>query len=248
MYYNPFSLEGKTILVTGASSGIGKAVAIECSKFGANVVITARNEERLKETHSSLDTFGNHSMIIAEVTEQEQVIHLVSECPVLDGVVLCAGVNDKTLVKNINQDKIDKMFKTNVFGPMLISKECVKQKKLKAGASIAMISSIAAGYATISNALYASSKGALESFIKVLALELAPRQIRVNAIRPGMVETPILSAYAMQDQLEGFKKDFPLGRFGKPEEIAYGVVYLLSDAAKWMTGSIFNIDGGITLR
>lgn len=248
MNYNPFLLNGKTILVTGASSGIGRATAIECSKMGANVVITARNEERLKETFTNLDTSGNHSMIIAEVTAQEDVVRLVSGCPILDGIVFCAGVNDKALVKNINQDKIDKMFKTNVFGPMLISKECIKQKKLNAGAGIVVISSIAADYATISNALYASSKGALESFVKVLALELAPRQIRVNAIRPGMVETPILDAYTMQEQLVEFKNEFPLGRFGKPEEIAYGVVYLLSDAAKWITGTIFNIDGGITLR
>jgi len=245
---NPFSLEGKNILVTGASSGIGRATAVVCSTFGAELVITARNEDRLKETCSMLDANRNYTMISADVMDTAEVTRMIAECPALDGIAVCAGVNDKALVKNINQERVDKMFRTNVFGPMFLSRELIRQKKLKAGASIVMISSIASDYAAVSNALYASSKGALESFVKVLALELAHRQIRVNAIRPGMIQTPILEAYSMQDQLEEFKKEFPLGRFGRPEEIAYGVVYLLSDAAKWITGTTLNIDGGITLR
>ena len=197
---------------------------------------------------SDLEESESHLAFQADLTDKEDLSHLVAEMPMLDGAVFCAGVNDKTLVKMIDQDKIDKMFQTNVFSQMLLIKELVKKKKLNAGASLVMISSIASTYSTISNSLYAASKGAVESYMRVLALELAPRKIRVNAIRPGMVETPILESYALTEGLEEFKKQFPLGRFGRPEEVAYGVIYLLSDASKWTTGSCLTIDGGITLR
>jgi len=248
MSYNPFSLQDKLILITGASSGIGRAVAIECSKSGASIIATGRNPERLNLTIADLEQASFHLGVQADLTVSEDISRLVSEVPVLDGAVFCAGVNDKTLVKMIDQDKIEKMFQTNVFSQMLLIKELIKKKKLHAGASLVMISSIASSYSTISNSLYAASKGAIESFVRVLALELAPRKIRVNAIRPGMVETPILESYALSEGLEEFKKQFPLGRFGRPEEIAFGIVYLLSDASQWITGSFLTIDGGITLR
>lgn len=242
-----FNLNNKTILVTGASSGIGRSVAIEVSKAGAKLIILGQDESRLKETLSYLSG-DQHLYLMGDLTIDENIISIISQISELDGIVFSAGVNDKSLVKSINREKINKMFNINIFSPMLFTKELIKQKKINKEASIVMISSISSHYATISNALYASSKGALESFIKVLALELSPRKIRVNGIRPGMVETQLLKSYSLQEELETFKAQFPLGRFGNPEEIAYGVVYLLSDATKWMTGSIFNIDGGITLR
>ena len=248
MSYKPFSLANKRILVTGASSGIGRATSIECSKLGAIIIATGRNRERLEQTIINLENPTNHSFLLAELTDSEDIARIVEEMPLLDGAVLSAGVNDKTLAKMINEERIEKMFSTNVFSQMLLVKELIKKKKLNAGASIVMISSIASTYATISNSLYAASKGAVESFMKVLALELAPRKIRVNAIRPGMVETPILESYALAEELDEFKKQFPMGRFGLPEEIAYGVIYFLSDASKWTTGSCLTIDGGITLR
>lgn len=248
MSNNPFSLSSKTILVTGASSGIGRAVAIECSKVGASIFATGRNKERLEQTMGELEKSDSHLALQADLTNSEEIARMVADLPVLDGAVFCAGVNDKTLTKMIDQDKIDKMFHTNVFSQMLLIKELIKKKKLNAGASLVMISSIASTYSTISNSLYAASKGAVESYMRVLALELAPRKIRVNAIRPGMVETPILESYALAEGLEEFKKQFPLGRFGRPEEIAYGIIYLLSDASQWTTGSCLTIDGGITLR
>lgn len=248
MSYNPFSLTNKSILVTGASSGIGRAVAIECSKSGASIIATGRNQERLNQTLNNMEQICSHIAVQADLAASEEISRLVSEIPVLDGAVFCAGVNDKTLVKMIDQNKIEKMFQTNVFSQMLLIKELIKKKKLNAGASLVLISSIASSYSTISNSLYAASKGAVESFVRVLALELAPRKIRVNAIRPGMVETPILETYTLGEELEEFKKQFPLGRFGRPEEIAYGIIYLLSDASQWTTGSFLTIDGGITLR
>ncbi|MDB9152999.1 SDR family NAD(P)-dependent oxidoreductase [Parabacteroides distasonis] len=244
MNNNPFSLKDKTILVTGASSGIGQSVAIECSKMGANVVITGRDIERLN--HCKSITSGG--VIQADITKPEQIETLLETCPELDGMVFSAGINDKVLMNRVNKQKIDKIFDTNLFGPMLITQGLLKRRKIKKSASIVYISSISTDYATISNSLYAASKGALESFMRVAALELANRSIRVNGVRPGMIETPILEAYKLQEELDTFKRNIPLGRFGKPEEIAYACLYFLSDAAKYITGTLLTIDGGTTLR
>lgn len=242
-----FKLTGKTILVTGASSGIGKSIAEECARRGAVLILIGRNTERLNSVRDSLAGEG-HVAYSCDIREESDIVGLVSSLPKLDGLVNSAGINDKSLVKSLSREKIDKMFETNLFGPMLLVKEILRSKKINPGASVVFISSISAQYATISNALYASSKGAVDSFIRVLALEVAHRKIRVNGIRPGVVETPLLDAYALKEELDEFKKSYPLGRIGRPEDIAYGAVYLLSDASTWVTGTVFNIDGGITLR
>lgn len=247
MEHNPFSLKDKKIIITGASSGIGRATAIECSKLGAKLILLGRNEDRLKETLENL-AGSEHKFYSGDLTIDDTITEIVSKIDNIDGIVYSAGINDKSLIKSLNREKIEKMYNTNIFSPMLFTKEILKQKKLNKEGSIVMISSISSNYATISNALYASSKGALESFIKVSALELSSRRIRVNGIRPGVIETPLLNSYTLKEELEAFKSQFPLGRFGTPEEIAYGAIYLLSDAAKWITGTIFNIDGGVTLR
>lgn len=243
----PFDLTGKNILITGASSGIGRAVAIECSKLGAQLIVTGRDNERLQETLNSL-AGNNHQAILCNLIEFDKLEELVRSIQTIDGLVLSAGINDKTLTKSISAEKIDKMFSINLYSPMFLIKELLKKKKLNVNASVVAISSVSSSYSTISNALYAASKGALESFMRVLALEVAPRRIRVNAIKPAAVETPIIASYKLADEMELFKKQIPLGRFGKPEEIAYGAIYLLSDAAAWITGTILTIDGGLTLR
>ena len=233
--------------MTGASSGIGKCIAEECARRGAAMMLVGRNTERLNSVRDSLAGEG-HVAYSCDIREESGIVDLVSSLPELDGLVNSAGINDKSLVKSLSREKIDKMFETNLFGPMLLIKEILKSKKISQGASVVFISSIAAQYAAISNALYASSKGAVDSFIRVLALEVAHRKIRVNGIRPGVVDTPLLDAYTLKEELEEFKKSYPLGRIGRPEDIAYGAVYLLSDASSWVTGAVFNIDGGITLR
>lgn len=245
--YNPFSLEGKTILVTGASSGIGKATAIECSRQGATVLLLGRNVERLNQTLSECDGTGN-SVIQFDLSEIEKIPELLSLLPNLDGVVHNAGTNTKYLVKNINKEKINELFYTNYYAPALITQSLLKNKRFNKNASMVFISSISANYASVSNALYASSKAALNAFVRCLAMEIAPRGMRANIIQPGMIETPILKAYALSDELQDFKNSCPLGHSGEPSDIAHGCVYLLSDASKFTTGSIQTIDGGLTLR
>lgn len=244
---NPFSLEGKTILVTGASSGIGRASAIECSRVGAKVILLGRNSERLIQAKAECEG-TDHSIIQFDLSDIDNIHGLINLLPDLDGVVHSAGVNTKYLVKNLNRDRIDELMHTNYYAPALITQLLLKNKKFRKNASMVFISSISASYASVSNALYASSKAALNAFVRCLAMEIAPRGMRANIIQPGVIETPILKAYAMTDELQDFKNSCPLGHPGEPIDIAYGCIYLLSDASKFATGTILTIDGGLTLK
>lgn len=245
---NPFTLKDKTILVTGASSGIGKGIAVECSKMGARLVVTGRSGERLKATLELLEGDG-HRMITADLDKQEDIDNLVMLTEAVDGLVLNAGMVIKSPVKLVNQEKLEKVFQTNFFAPVLITQGLLKKKKLKKGGSIVLMSSISSSYATMANVLYASSKGALNSFMKVLALEVALNKIRVNAIQPSIIlGTNIFSSNPLHSELFEWGDTCPLGRNGQPEDVAYATIYFLSDASAWVTGNVFNIDGGITLR
>lgn len=240
-----FSLEGKTILITGASSGIGKATAIECSKMGANIFLSARNKERLEQTLSEMAP-GNHSIIAADMTHIEDVQKIAEEVSVLDGVALIAGINDKMIIKKIDDEYVSKMLTTNFSGPALLVKSLLKGKKIAKQASIVFLSSVSAFYPSVSNALYGASKAAVNQFAKVLALEVLPLRARVNCIQPAFVETEMIQKYG-EDTLDEIRKNYPLGRFAKPEEIAQAVIYFFSDATQLITGTSLVIDGGYTL-
>jgi len=245
---NPFSLEGKTILVTGASSGIGRATAIECSKMGAKVVITARNEVRLKETLDALEGDG-HQMICFDLSETDKIEDFVAQLPVMQGFVSNAGTNKMSPVNFIKEDDLNEVFKVNTFTPILLLRLLLKKKKLEKASSVVFTSSLS-GIGTVGtgNGTYASSKGALSMFMKVAALELASKQIRVNAVCPGMVQTQMIQEGEVAEQLEKGLVDYPLGRYGEPNDIAYAIIFLLSNASSWVTGTNMIIDGGLTIR
>lgn len=249
--YNPFSLKGKNILVTGASSGIGKATAMECSKSGANVIITARNKGRLDETFSKLDVSGGqtHKSIIADLTIPEDLKKLVDTLQPLDGAVLCSGVGLTLPFQFSTEEKFNEIFKTNFFSPVELLRQLYKTKKLNKEASVVTLSSIGGNEVfSIGTSIYGATKSALKSVMNCCAREFAPRKIRVNCICPGMVETPLIHDGSLTD--EQFQKDmqnYLLKRYGRPEDIAYCAIYLLSNAASWVTGTSIIIDGGATL-
>lgn len=246
--YNPFTLEGKSILVTGASSGIGRAIAIECSKMGAQIIISARNEERLKETMSNMEGDG-HTFHIANLEIEEERDNLIDSLPFLDGLVNCAGFTQPKVFHFINSEIIDKIMNINFYAPVLLSSKLIKKKKISRNSSIVFISSAAGGfYIDIGNSIYSASKAAVNTIIKNMALELANKGIRVNSVCPGMTETPMIHDGTFTlEQLDEDKKRYPLKRYGKPEEIAYPVIYLLSNASSWVTGTNIIIDGGLTI-
>lgn len=249
--YNPFSLEGKNILVTGASSGIGRGIAIECSKMGAHVILTARNESRLLETLSLMDNPQNHKVILADLSKENDFASLLNGLDYeLQGLVNCAGLVVTKPVKFINGEDMDSLMAVNYKAPVLLTVSLLKKKILKSGSSIVFISSIGGPFVTsMANGLYAGSKGAIHGMVKSLALELAARKIRVNCVNPGMVRSNLLSSGTVtEEQLQEDVKNYPLGRYGEPKDVAHGVVYLLSDASQWVTGTNLVIDGGCLLQ
>lgn len=244
---NPFSLNDKHILITGASSGIGRAVAIECSKMRASVIILGRNKSRLAETFSQLSGENHHSITL-DLNDTSRLSNLLSSLESIEGLVHCAGFVKTCPAKFINKEDYNEIFDTNLLAPMMLNKLLLEKKKISKGSSIVFISSIEGNVvATKGNAIYSASKGALSAYAKVLALELFKRRIRVNCILPAMVKTEMLESISVEEvDLAIEEKRYPLG-YGEPKDVAWAVVYLLSDASRWVTGSNLILDGGLTL-
>ena len=249
--YNPFSLEGKTVLVTGASSGIGRGIAVECSKMGAKVVINGRNKERLQKTFDQLEGEG-HIQIVADLSKQEDIERLANEVPELNGFVNSAGIPKICPVKRIDRQTLEEIMNVNAFGPILLISQLLRKKKLQKKSSIVLIASISGVcMANTGEGPYAATKAALAGYTKTAAFELAAQGTRVNTICPGLVPTEILTLsneMFSEDQLkETMYGRYPLKRVGTPEDIANGAIYLLSDASSWVTGINLVIDGGYTV-
>ena len=246
--YNPFSLAGKTILVTGASSGLGRATAIACARMGSSLVITGRNTDRLQETFDQLgDEFA--TQILADLTVKEDLERLLAALPHLDGAVLCAGNSTTLPLQFGSREKFDEMFEVNFFAPIELLRLMYKKKVLNKGASVVLIASIGGTHSFMpGNGVYGASKAALNSVMKYAAREYASRKVRVNSICPGMVDTPLIHRGTItEEQLAQDAKRYPLGRYGRPEDIAHGAIYLLSDASCWLTGHDLVIDGGFSI-
>ena len=245
LQYNPFSLTGKTILVTGASSGIGRGIAVTCSKMGANIVLGGRNEARLNETLSEMEG-DDHVLAVADLMKMEELEKMVDILPKLDGIVHCAGIGQRILCKQLQETDVDNVMDMNFKAPVLLQTEILKKKKINKGASIVFIASIAAESPSVGNSIYSASKGAIISYANCLVVELAPRKIRVNCISPAMVWTDLIFKGGItEEELKEDEKRYPLKRYGTPDDIANLSIYLLSDASSWMTGSNIKLTGGV---
>ena len=246
--YNPFTLVGKTLFITGASSGIGRATAIECAKMGAMLIITGRNKARLNESFCKLEGKG-HQQFTAELSATENIEELVSKLPALDGIVHCAGIAEPLPFQFLNSEKLKNVLDINFTAPSILTQQLLKAKKVNKNASIVFISSVSGVYcSSVGGSAYSASKGAINGLAKGMALDLAAKSIRVNCVNPGMIKTNIFEGGTItEEQLADDVKKYPLKRYGLPEEVSYAVIYLLSDASKWVTGSNLLIDGGYTL-
>lgn len=245
---NPFSLTNKTILITGASSGIGEATAIACDQQGAQLLLLGRNEERLRGTLGKLSS-KKHRVLAVDLTNFEDLTQQLSvfleDVKSIDGVVHAAGITATYPFKLFKPEQLDAILKINVQATFYVTKLLLR-KLNKEGASLVFISSIMASLGEKAKTMYAMSKGAVSAGAKSLAIEFASKNIRVNSIAPGIVNTPMTAnaSYKKNDVLLAKTLEkYPLG-FGEPEDVAHSCIFLLSDASKWITGTEITIDGG----
>ena len=249
--YNPFTLEGKTILVTGAGGGIGRATAIACGKMGATLVVTDINAETLAETLSLLEAQGErqHLMFTADLTNEEALDKMVAEMPQLDGIVCNAGISKVLPIQFLNAEDMNRIMAINAFAPMYMTQRLYKKKRINKGGSIVYTVSISGvSMVSMGGVMYAVSKNALDAFMRNAALEFAARNIRVNSVNPSRVKTGLIqnSVYSEEEVAKDLQT-YPLKRYAEPEEIANSIVFLLSDAASYITGHALIVDGGKTL-
>lgn len=243
----PFSLKDKTILITGASSGIGRATAVLCAQMGATVVVSGRNEHRLKETFEMLEGEG-HQIFMADLSEEVHISELVKTLPTINGIFHSAGIVKPFPVQFIGEKQISEMFRINYNAPVILTSKILKNKKMEKGGSIVFMSSISSDFTHKGGALYAGTKAAINVFSKTVAIEFASKKIRSNCILAAMVKTPLFDQAEQaitKEMMDKHGEEYPLG-FGEPEDIASAAVFLLSDASKWITGTNLLMDGGLT--
>lgn len=242
---NPFSLHGKTILVTGASSGLGKQTAITASQQGAKLVITGRDHDRLFDTFELLEG-DEHLMLKADLTNKSDIDALVASLPELNGIVLSTGISELTPARFITTDSIDNTFGISFNASVILMAALLGKKKVAKKCSIVFISSISTRYPFVGGAMYISAKAALEAYAKVLAIELAPKGVRVNCVAPAFVRSPMLddtAANYSQEAVNMIEARQLLG-LGDPEDVANTIAFFLSDASKWITAANLILGGG----
>jgi NAD(P)-dependent dehydrogenase (short-subunit alcohol dehydrogenase family) len=253
---NTFSLEGKTILITGASSGIGRACSIACSRAGARIILCGRNEARLKETLDNLHGIDlQHRIIVMELTNTAQVDdvmnNILREYAKIDGMIYCAGISTTLPLRNFTPEKMHQMFDCNVTSAFYLAR-WISQKKLipEDGQSYIFMSSVMGNLGDLGKSMYSATKGALQAGCRSLAVELASKKIRVNTISPGVVETPMSenAVYSRNSETRKVIENLhPLG-LGKPDYVSDVAVFLMSPAAKWITGINLIVDGGYSAK
>lgn len=252
--YNPFSLKNKTIIVTGASSGIGRQCAIDCSKMGAHVILIGRDENRLNQTRKMMEG-QDHLIISYDLTDsvnlKSMVADIVNKMGTINGVLHCAGISDTIPFKLTKRETLDKFFQNNVYSAIELTREVCSVKNVsKEGASIIFFSSIMGCVGESGKSLYGMTKGALIAATRSLACEYAKKRVRFNCISPGAILTPInanLPHMADPEKRQALAEKHLLG-LGECSDISNACIYLLSDASKWVTGQNLIVDGGYTAK
>lgn len=254
--FNPFLLEGKNIIVTGASSGIGQQCAIDCSKMGAKVILIARNEERLQQTLAQMEGEGHsyylHDMeeIVNSGSAKDVVTKIVSEHGKVDGFIHSAGIEKTLPIKLLTIADYETVYKVNTLSAFEFIHQFSNKRFFNDGGHIVLISSITAVIGRGGVAAYAASKGAMVSAVRSMALELARKNITINCVSPGTILTPLMQNYLNTLSPEDYGKrvdGFPLG-LGNTTDISNACIYLISDASRWITGQNLVVDGGYTAR
>jgi NAD(P)-dependent dehydrogenase (short-subunit alcohol dehydrogenase family) len=251
MESNPFGLKGRVIIITGASSGIGRQCAISCSQAGAIVILFGRDQARLNDTLAVMENSQPHEAFAFDLCEYVMAGNIVNDISNrigrISGLVNCAGISTTLPINTSSADKMDYFFKINVLGALSLTKQVVSSFNFsKDGGSVVFMSSVMGVVGAKGKTIYSMTKGALVAASKSLAVELASRNIRVNSVSPGVVESPMSQSAVYsrnQEALDFVTNQHPLG-LGKPEDVANACIFLLSDAGRWITGTNLIVDGG----
>lgn len=245
---NPFFLEGKTVVVTGASSGIGRATAILCAEMGAKVVALGRNEQRLAETMAQLQGEG-HVLSAFDLNDETAMDTAIAALPIIDGIANCAGVANMNPFQFVAKEEMDRVFSANFFSPVMLVNKLLKAKKLQKGSSVVFVSSVDGPKVVhAGNSVYSASKSALVGMARNMAVDLVGKKIRVNSVLPGTTDTEMIrTANVTEEMLQETAKALPMKRFAVPQEIANAIVFLLSEASSYITGAELVVDGGSSI-
>lgn len=238
-----FSLEGRVILITGASSGIGAATAHLCAKLGARLVLNGRNADRLHAVCAELPGDG-HVAIVGDLVLEATRDALVEARAGYDGFASCAGIAALAPLRLTNEAHHQQMLAINYLAPITLTQRLLYRKKLHKGASLVFITALASRVAPQATSAYSASKAALEAASRSLALEQAKLQIRSNCVAPGYVESPMLQGLGAQANIDDKVDLTALGRL-MPADIAPSICYLLSSASRWITRTTLTVDGGL---
>jgi NAD(P)-dependent dehydrogenase (short-subunit alcohol dehydrogenase family) len=247
---NPLDLSGKTVLVTGASAGIGRGTAVLLSRLGARIVLSARNTERLEQTAREMDGSGHHIAAL-DLTNPNEIAAWITEVVQavgpLHGLAYCAGIGTMVPLRFLKLEQIEEVMRVNFYSAALLTKEFARKRVHRAAASIVFVASVAGIVGTPARTAYSASKGALIAFAKSAAVELAKDDIRVNCVAPSYVRTEMYEKagdFLTPAQLQAcVESRQPLG-LGTPLDVAQAIAFLLADTGKWITGSVLAIDGG----
>lgn len=243
---DPFSLEGRRLLVTGASSGLGRAIATACASRGATVVLAGRDVGRLEETRGSM-TRGDHLAISADLVETDGRDRVVAQCGAIDGIVHSAGISRLSPIRMTTPQHVADVWRINYEAPVLLTQKLLAKNQVASNGSILFMSSIAAFIGVAGVGVYSGTKAALIATMRCLAMEVVKRGIRVNCLAPALVETPLLAATeTVVANMDEQRAAYPLG-FGKPDDVANAAVFFLSNASRWITGTTLVMDGGLTI-
>lgn len=247
MNFNPFSLAAKRVMVSGASSGIGRQVAINCAAMGAQVVVTGRDPARLADTANQLAGDG-HLSIAADLRDPDGLARVADEAGDLHGIVHAAGIARLAPFRMISEKHMNEVFSINVHAPLLLTRALLAKKRILGGGSIVFIGSVGSHIGPVATTAYSASKAALLGAMRSLAQEVVKQGIRANLIAPGYIRTPMLEQLgAGGAKLQDLIDYAPLG-LGEPDDVANAAVFYLSDASRWMTRTFFIIDGGMTVK
>jgi NAD(P)-dependent dehydrogenase (short-subunit alcohol dehydrogenase family) len=243
----PFHLDGKKILIAGATSGIGSQIAVQVCAMGGEVILNGRHEEKLEELAKKCGSKAH--IIVADLSTQQGRDALASGIPEVNGLVNCIGTVHPFPVRFLDEHKIDQTMQVNFETPVLMTSALLKAKKISAESSLVYLSSISSLRPQRGAAMYGASKAAIESFVKVLAQELHTSKIRVNSVAPAMVKTPMYDRaeeMVSKEEMDNHVAKYLLG-VGYPEDVANAVIFLLSPASRWITGTNLILDGGVLL-